>query len=146
MRKKKLKSKLSKKYVTDGELLKDVRDQLIVELPKLTRRRAMATVTFYTFTLGFVALFFVDCSKTRTEADLVAPLDAEVAIVKLPEPDWQYYGLSPGRTIGDSEPFRPVLLCLRYCTDRPDAYLSEDICGRWHEDLAGEASDLMECR
>lgn len=97
MRKKKLKSKLSKKYVTDGELLKDVRDQLIVELPKLTRRRAMATVTFYTFTLGFVALFFVDCSKTtRTEADLVAPLDAEVAIVKLPEPDWQYYGLSPG--------------------------------------------------
>ena len=94
--KKKIKSKLSKKYVTDGELLKDMRDQLITELPKLTRRNAFWTLFPYLVILGFASLFFVDFRRPiRPGPDLRTIAGAEITIVKMPQPNWDEYGLQP---------------------------------------------------
>ncbi len=96
MKRKQLKKLLSKKYVTDGELLKDVRDQLIIELPKLTKRRAFWTIFPYFIMLSFAMLFFVDFSRpAKRQADCLARPGAEINIVKTPQPTWDDYGLTP---------------------------------------------------
>lgn len=92
---KKTKSKLSKKYVTEGELLKDMRDQLIVELPKLTKKRAFWTLMPYMAMLGFASLCFIDFTRPAKKADLLIGPGTEITLVQMPQPNWNEYGLTP---------------------------------------------------
>ena len=144
--KKKTKSKLSKKYVTDGELLKDVRDQLIVELPKLTRRRLFWGLFPYIVIVFAGLLLFVDFSRPGKTGDCLAREGAEITIVKLPEPDWRVHGLAAAadhwiipNPAGRSAPIFDISLAAQTLEYK------RTIVRALSQDLAGEARlDLLE--